>query len=300
MGKVTRIAKNPQQKRMMELYDSLCYRHSRWEVWSDFVSMSAISIANAVCKDYAEQREKLYLQTVKKYTKEEVEHFVEMFAELVRGMEVDPNQDFLGDLFMNLGLSNDHNGQFFTPYHLCDFMAHVVDEGIDAEIEKQGWIGVNDPACGAGALLVAFANHCRKMDINFQEHVLFVAQDIDYIVALMCYLQLSLLGCPGYIVVGNSLSNPATSIDDRGLIPVPSENVWYTPLYFSPVWEYRKIIAMMRLKEKADRKKTEAESAPPDEEQAHEEPKDAAEEPKEAAPVLPTFNETKNGQLTLF
>ena len=49
-----------------------------------------------------------------------------------------------------------------------------------ARIEKQGWISVSDPACGAGALLIAFANECRRQHINYQTSVLFVAQDIDF------------------------------------------------------------------------------------------------------------------------
>lgn len=46
-----------------------------------------------------------------------------------------------------------------------------------ARIEKQGWVSVNDPSCGAGALLLAFANECRRQHINYQTSVLFVAQD---------------------------------------------------------------------------------------------------------------------------
>ena len=62
--------------------------------------------------------------------------------------------------------------------------------------QKQGWISVSDPACGAGALLIAFANECRRQHINYQTSVLFVAQDIDFLAGCMCYIQLSLLGCP--------------------------------------------------------------------------------------------------------
>jgi len=54
---------------------------------------------------------------------------------------------------------------------------------------------VNDPACGAGALLIAFANELRRpgRDINYQTSVLFVAQDIDMIVGCMCYMAYPLL-----------------------------------------------------------------------------------------------------------
>jgi len=103
-------------------------------------------------------------------------------------------------------------------------------EEFQQKIGDRGWVAVCDPTCGAGALLVAFANECRKKEINYQTDVLFVAQDIDYIVGMMCYLQMSLLGMPGYVVIGDTLASPSTSYDKRGLIPVDKGNVWYTPL----------------------------------------------------------------------
>ena len=113
------------------------------------------------------------------------------------------------------------------------------------QIQQKGWISVNDCACGAGALLIAFANECRKNGINYQTSVLFVAQDIDYITACMCYIQLSLLGCAGYVVVGDTLSHPATSVDHHGLIPTPGQNVWYTPMYFRDVWHWRRAFSLI-------------------------------------------------------
>lgn len=111
-------------------------------------------------------------------------------------LEDNSEQDFLGELYMCLGLGSDHAGQFFTPYHLCEFMSAVTTpaEEFQQKIGDRGWVAVCDPTCGAGALLVAFANECRKKEINYQTDVLFVAQDIDYIVGMMCYLQMSLLG----------------------------------------------------------------------------------------------------------
>lgn len=90
-------------------------------------------------------------------------------------------------------------------------------------------------------MLMAFANVCKDdMDINYQRSVLFVGQDIDEVVAKMCYIQISLLGCPGYVVVGNSLSEPicGTTIEPSYKRP---ENIWFTPLYFTDVWTLRRI-----------------------------------------------------------
>ena len=66
-----------------------------------------------------------------------------------------------------------------------------------------------------------------------------LAQDIDRTAALMCYLQLSLLGCAGYVVIADSLRYPITGSLLRPT-PAPEQDIWYTPtLYLSSVWGYR-------------------------------------------------------------
>ena len=64
--------------------------------------------------------------------------------------------------------------------------------------------------------------------------MLIVAQDVDSTVALMCYIQLSLLGVAGMIKIGNSLTEPITNKDS-------TENYWFTPMYFSPIWTTRRL-----------------------------------------------------------
>lgn len=47
----------------------------------------------------------------------------------------------------------------------------------------------------------------------------------------MCYVQLSLLGCPGYVIIGDSLVNPP----DTTKLPNPEVfdgKTWYTPMYY--------------------------------------------------------------------
>lgn len=78
---------------------------------------------------------------------------------------------------MACNLGNDHAGQFFTPYNVCQCMSEITYD-VPALLDGKGFIAVNDPACGAGALLLSFANICKRKGINYQEKVLFVAQDI--------------------------------------------------------------------------------------------------------------------------
>ena len=77
----------------------------------------------------------------------------------------------------------------------------------------------------------------RGMDWTTQ--ALFVAQDIDRTAALMCFIQLSLLGCAGYVVIADSLIYP---ISGSALIPkfLPEHDVWFMPcLFLTPEWTLR-------------------------------------------------------------
>lgn len=184
-------------------------------------------------------------------------------------------------------------------------------EELQQKIGDRGWVAVCDPTCGAGALLVAFANECRKKGINYQTDVLFVAQDIDYIVGMMCYLQMSLLGMPGYVVIGDTLASPSVSYDKRGLLPVDKGNVWYTPMLRIPVWQYRIFMAQMELVTQPIRKERVADAPKSEPQKSPEAPKKlekpkntekpkAAKKPQRAPEQEPVFSEGKGGQLSFF
>lgn len=124
-----------------------------WEVWQDFVVMSACAISNVAdrSESHHSTREKMYMDRLKKYDPEEQKVFPELFTELVMALERNQEQDFLGDIFMQLELSSHWKGQFFTPYSVCRMMGDMeVKESLEG-IEEKGHISVNDPACGSGS-----------------------------------------------------------------------------------------------------------------------------------------------------
>ena len=225
------MTKQANNQQFIKIFNKLAYRFSPWEVWKDFIVMFACAISNSLDKTHYEEREALYLKTIQKYNKEERELFPQLAAETVIALEENQEQDFLGNIFMNLGLGNKSGGQFFTPYHICELMAKVTIGDILPQIKKNSYITVCDPCCGAGATLIAGIHEIRKQlegKLNYQNHVLVVAQDIDYTTALMCYIQLSLLGVAAYIKIGNTLTEPMCSDDTL-------------PMYFSDVWTLRRI-----------------------------------------------------------
>lgn len=244
------IGRNETEKAFIKIFQSLTSRHNPWTVWQDFINVSACAMANAVDKtpEIYMRREESYRATVKKYTTEEVNSLSELFGLTIAALEENPAQDFLGNLYMNLDFGSSWSGQFFTPWHISEMMARMmIGDTLQADLEKKGWASICDPCCGAGCMLMAFAQACRQeLKINYQPQILFVGQDIDRVVAQMCYLQVSLLGCAGYIVVGNTLSQPIRG--ELLTLVVDTEcEVWYTPMWFSDTWTYRRTFTQLSM-----------------------------------------------------
>lgn len=160
-----------------------------------------------------------------------------MAAQTISALDDNPEQDFLGSIFMTFNLGNGANGQFFAPYHVCELMAEITMTGAVQKVERDGYLTINDPCCGAGATLIAAIHAARKRlekeNLNYQNHVFVVAQDIDSTAALMCYIQLSLLGVAGMVKIGSAMTEPT---NDKG----SAENYWFTPMYFFPIWAARR------------------------------------------------------------
>lgn len=238
------IGRSSFHKDFGDLFVRLAERHGRHEVWSDFITMSACALSNAGDKRFFREREEMYLASVKRYTKDEADILAQMLGYVIMALEENPEQDFLGEIFSGLNLHNEWKGQFFTPYHVGSFMAAINIESAKEELKQKDYITVNDCCCGAGCLLIAFANEARKAKIDFQNRVIFVAQDLDFTAAMMCYIQLSLLGCKAIVKVGNSLTDPFVPADLEG------KDVWYTPMY--TCGNLFRLLSMMNYKEEQD------------------------------------------------
>ena len=254
MARSVRFRKESQTD-FVKTFGYLADRHSSWQAWADFVVLAAVAIANRfgdLNDERHQRREEEYRSIMERYNPQEREIFPRLFALTVEALEANPHQDYLGEMFMTLELGNHWKGQFFTPYHVCQLMADISMEDAEAKIERQGWIGIMDCACGAGALLIAARNrlYLANPPIGYLPphlHALFVCQDIDRVAALMCYIQLSLLGCSGYVVVGDSLRHNTLGLYGTPLLPVETEGqeIWCMPMFHDQVWVYRQAIAKM-------------------------------------------------------
>lgn len=221
------ILNNPPYTEMLQLLRTLSYRHSTWEVFTDFVEMSALSISNSVDTQHFEEREKQYLHTINKYEKEEREVFPKMFAYLVEALEhelaVHGLTDVLGVLFHDLELHNKYKGQFFTPQHICTMMGKISVDKNDQAIKEQGYISACEPCAGSGAMALGFAQAMKECGLNYCGQLVVTATDIDPKCVHMCYIQLALYGIPAVVIHGNTIT-------------LEEWSRWYTPLYLLGGW----------------------------------------------------------------
>ena len=213
------------KKEFSKEFDRLARVHEGHEVWKDFITMSACSLSNVFDKHFEKEREELYRKCASHYTKEELNVFGELLFYVIMSFSANPKQDFLGTLFMENKLSNKSRGQRFTPYGVCELTAGIVLSEQLSEKKTDEPITICDSSCGGGAMLIAAANLARRSGkLNPQKDIVFYAQDIDPTVALMCYIQLSVLGLKAIVKIGDTLSDPMVEGD------MEKECVWITPM----------------------------------------------------------------------
>lgn len=127
-----------------------------------------------------------------------------MAALLTEAFEEEGFGDLMGEMYMDLEVGSKNLGQFFTPYSISKMCAQLT---IDTDIiESQHYITVSEPACGSGGMIIAIADVIHSSGYNPQQCLLANCVDIDQTAAMMCYIQLSLLGIPAKITIGNTLT----------------------------------------------------------------------------------------------
>lgn len=210
---------------IVRLIDEVGRRHDRRMVFRDFVTMSAVALSKVDLRQ-AEAREELYMQTVRKYTRDEAETIRAMFSELQEALHVSP-RDILGEIYMQLELGNSRMGQFFTPHHICRLMAEItMSDDIAEKVARHGFVTVNEPASGSGATIIAMMLAMQERGLNYQRHVHVIATDLDSTAAMMAYIQLSLMYVPAVVVHGNTLT-------------LEEYSHWYTPAHIMDGWNAR-------------------------------------------------------------
>ena len=97
----------------IKVFNEMSARYGRSELWYDYIDMHAIALANTCDLRCRDAREGQYNAIVRKYDEKTVQQFAVLTAITMTALLENPEQDFLGTVYHNLGLSKSQAGQFF-------------------------------------------------------------------------------------------------------------------------------------------------------------------------------------------
>ena len=133
-------------------FQYLSSKYGEQTVFADFVKMCAISMYNVFAKN--QQMEEEYLKTINTYDKEAQQLIPRMFGNLIMMFQTGGElTDIFSKFYSNENLGNKKLSQFFTPNHISEFMGQIAvaeEQNIEDIIQKNGFITMMEPTCGAG------------------------------------------------------------------------------------------------------------------------------------------------------
>lgn len=221
----------PTVDEIIKQIEKSAYKVNLSKLISDVFECGALAISNKFDFTQYDKREERYKQIMSTYKPEERQLIAEIFGKifaLLSSVVYDNGKfdDYLGKLFMRCNQGNKQCGQFFTPYHISQFMAEVTIT--DDKIKQGEILTINDCCCGGGGMLIAALDVLKnRYNVNYAMDCFIEAGDIDIRCVHMTYLQLSLAGVPAIIKHQDALSRKLYS-------------VWKTPAYILQYMRFRK------------------------------------------------------------
>ena len=175
----------------------------RYDIFKDFLELTTLSFLGVINKQ--EENENRYKEIIKTYKKpDKLPELLHITMEAL----TQETHDFLGEIYMFGEFGNKGNGQFFTPFHISEFMAEITlyENDLKTKIEQNGFITVCDPCCGSGVMFLAASEAIIKMGYNPQQVMRIHGTDIDIICCYMAFIQTNLLGLSAQIDYGNTIT----------------------------------------------------------------------------------------------
>lgn len=178
----------------LKVLNKIAYRVHINQVFSDFLQM----VVSAFCKGLDEKN---YEDAIKNYNDEEKKLFSEALVMLVKDYDNKSSKDgdwadIIGNIFeeVNSKHTASHNGQFFTPISICNFMSQITND-IQGE-------NINDPSCGSSRNLIAHS----RLKPNNRLKCFYTGMDLDYRCCLMSVINFLMYGMKGVIIHANTLT----------------------------------------------------------------------------------------------
>lgn len=211
------------RRSFIKLIERMTHSRRSWQIFADFCEMTACAYTNVAPHRLNEKREARYLEVARQYTADEMQGFCFLNACVVEAMEQKGFDDVLGSIFMEMELASHWHGQFFTPYCISSMMSRVTLDAAARDMEIIRWM---EPACGAGAMMIAVAEALHEIGVNPQQTLHTQAIDIDPLCVHMAVIQLSVLGLPAVVHHGNTLSGERW-------------DQWVTPAHVLGMWDWK-------------------------------------------------------------
>lgn len=188
------------RKRFIKAFDALARHRERHAVLADFLELAFCAVRKPTLPPgpEAEAIEARYMAVVARNKPEDVRAMPELLGLTALAMQ-EGGCDFLGQVVVELELPAQHMGQFFTPYDVSRLIAELTLDTVDEIIAEQGFVTVQEPACGAGGMIVAAADVIAAKGFDVGRQLYVDGTDISPLCFRMAYLQASLRGIPATI-----------------------------------------------------------------------------------------------------
>jgi len=176
------------------------------EHFRNFLTLAYCAYAKTVSSpERAEILEAEYMRVVVTYQdKDDVRRMPELIAMVFEGVHA--NSDFLGSVSSELNVLDGKAGQFFTPYEVSRLMAEINLSNVAETIEAKGYFTIQEPACGAGGMILAAADVLDRLGFDPTTTMWVEAIDVASMCQKMAYLQCTLRGLSGRVHHANTLT----------------------------------------------------------------------------------------------
>jgi hypothetical protein len=201
------MGQSEHQKQFLKIFDSIGRQHSRYERFADFLELATCAIRKTTVPPgpEADAFEARYMAIVARYPPDDIRTMPKLLA--LTHLAITPGGcDFLGDIAGELELLDASLGQLITPYPLSRLIAEMTLGDAGDIIAERGFITLQEPASGAGGMVIAAADVLDKNGFDPRFTLYVEALDVASLCFKMTYLQLSLRGIPATVRRANTLS----------------------------------------------------------------------------------------------
>lgn len=213
------------KKEFIKIINSITYFGCA-TIFTDFVEFLAYEITNTAFRNPEDpiwqEREMRHNEIAAKYTLEDQGKFITL-GNLVMTTLMKEKCDFLGEVYMELGIGDSSKGQYFTPYNVSLMMAQMTLDDV-SEYSKEKPMSICEPACGSGGMVIAAADAVERAGMSSSDIIQVHAYDLSWTAVYMAYIQMSFLNIQGVVIQANTLLENPEAKDERYKFYTPATN----------------------------------------------------------------------------